>query len=377
MKSKLCFKLDIEFPLIAFSHCRDVVVEVSKAGGLGVLGAAGFSPEQLEIELSWIDQNIDGAPYGVDLIVPNTMANQDESKTGYELQAMVPHSHRLFVEETLAKHGIDSSNLYSGSDAGNRGFLGEKSSDNILDIAFSHPIKMIVNALGVPPSRMLELAKANNVACGALVGNRQQAIKQVESGVDIIISSGTEAGGHCGEISTMVLVPEVVQALQGFEDVFILAAGGIVTGRQMAAAMAMGADGVWTGSVWLTTDEADTSPSIKSKLLKTGSNQTVRTRSRTGKFSRQIKSPWTEAWEQEGAPEPLQMPLQSLVSEPALGKIGKLAEAGDSKAQSLNTYWVGQGVGLMNQSSSAKQVVYEFMSDFLDASDRLSELMKD
>ena len=377
MKSKLCFKLDIEFPLIAFSHCRDVVVEVSKAGGLGVLGAAGFSPEQLEIELSWIDQNIDGAPYGVDLIVPNTMANQDESKTGYELQAMVPHSHRLFVEETLAKHGIDSSNLYSSSDSGNRGFLGEKSSDNILDIAFSHPIKIIVNALGVPPLRMLQLAKANNVACGALVGNRQQAIKQVESGVDIIISSGTEAGGHCGEISTMVLVPEVVQALQGFEDVSILAAGGIVTGRQMAAAMAMGADGVWTGSVWLTTEEADTSPSIKNKLLTTGSNQTVRTRSRTGKFSRQIKSPWTEAWEQEGAPEPLQMPLQSLVSEPALGKISKLAEAGDSKAQSLNTYWVGQGVGLMSQSSSAKQVVYDFMSDFLDASDRLSELMKD
>ena len=377
MKSKLCLKLDIEFPLIAFSHCRDVVVEVSKAGGLGVLGAAGFSPEQLEIELSWIDQNIDGAPYGVDLIVPNTMANQDESKTGYELQAMVPHSHRLFVEETLAKHGIDSSNLYSSSDSGNRGFLGEKSSDNILDIAFSHPIKIIVNALGVPPFRMLELAKANNVACGALVGNRQQAIKQVESGVDIIISSGTEAGGHCGEISTMVLVPEVVQALQGFEDVSILAAGGIATGRQMAAAMAMGADGVWTGSVWLTTEEADTSPSIKNKLLTTGSNQTVRTRSRTGKFSRQIKSPWTEAWEQEGAPEPLQMPLQSLVSEPALAKISKLAESGDSKAQSLNTYWVGQGVGLMSQSSSAKQVVYDFMSDFLDASDRLSELLKD
>ena len=377
MKSKLCLKLDIEFPLIAFSHCRDVVVEVSKAGGLGVLGAAGFSPEQLEIELSWIDQNIDGAPYGVDLIVPNTMANQDESKTGSELQAMVPQTHRFFVEETLAKHGIDSSNLYSSSDGGNRGFLGEKSSENILDIAFSHPIKIIVNALGVPPLRMLELAKANNVSCGALVGNRQQAIKQVESGVDIIISSGTEAGGHCGEISTMVLVPEVVQALQGFEDVSILAAGGIVTGRQMAAAMAMGADGVWTGSVWLTTEEADTSPSIKNKLLTTGSNQTVRTRSRTGKFSRQIKSPWTEAWEQEGAPEPLQMPLQSLVSEPALGKISKLAEAGDSKAQSLNTYWVGQGVGLMSQPSSAKQVVYDFMSDFLDASDRLSELLKD
>ena len=375
MKSKLCRKLDIQFPLVAFSHCRDVVVEVSRAGGIGVLGAAGFSSEQLEIELSWIDQNIDGAPYGVDLIVPNTMANQDESKTASELQEMVPHSHRVFVEETLMKFGIDPSNLYSSA-PGNRGFLGEKSCEDILDIAFNHPIKIIVNALGVPPLRMLELAKQNNVASGALVGNTQHALKQAESGVDIIISSGTEAGGHCGEISTMVLVPEVVEALKDFDHVSILAAGGIVTGRQMAAAMAMGADGVWTGSVWLTTEEADTSPSIKKKLLTTGSNQTVRTRSRTGKFSRQIKSPWTDAWEQDTAPEPLQMPLQSLVSEPALGKISKLAEAGDSKAQSLNTYWVGQGVGLMNQTTSAKQVVYDFMNDFLGASDHLNKLIK-
>ena len=375
MKSKLCRKLDIQFPLVAFSHCRDVVVEVSRAGGIGVLGAAGFSPEQLEIELSWIDQNIDGAPYGVDLIVPNTMANQDESKTASELQEMVPHSHRVFVEETLMKFGIDPSNLYSSA-PGNRGFLGEKSCEDILDIAFNHPIKIIVNALGVPPLRMLELAKQNNVASGALVGNTQHALKQAESGVDIIISSGTEAGGHCGEISTMVLVPEVVEALKDFDHVSVLAAGGIVTGRQMAAAMAMGADGVWTGSVWLTTEEADTSPSIKKKLLTTGSNQTVRTRSRTGKFSRQIKSPWTDAWEQDTAPEPLQMPLQSLVSEPALGKISKLAEAGDSKAQSLNTYWVGQGVGLMNQTTSAKQVVYDFMNDFLGASDHLNKLIK-
>ena len=376
MKSKLCQKLDIQFPLIAFSHCRDVVVEVSKAGGIGVLGAAGFSPEQLDIELSWIDQNIDGEPYGVDLIVPNTMANQDESKTVSELQAMVPHAHRVFVEETLAKFGIDSSNLYNSASSANRGFLGEKSSENILDIAFSHPIKMIVNALGVPPFRMLELAKEKNVACGALVGTTQHALKQAESGVDIIISSGTEAGGHCGEISTMVLVPEVVEALKDYDHVSVLAAGGIVTGRQMAAAMAMGADGVWTGSVWLTTEEADTAPSIKRKLITTRSNQTVRTRSRTGKFSRQIKSPWTDAWEQVSAPEPLQMPLQSLVSEPALGKISKLAEGGDAKAQSLNTYWVGQGVGLMNQTSSAKQVVYDFMNDFLDASERLSSLTK-
>ena len=245
-----------------------------------------------------------------------------------------------------------------------------------LTVAFNHPIKMIVNALGMPPKQMVDMAKDAGVKVGALVGAKKHAINQINAGVDILIVAGGEAGGHCGEVSSMVLIPEVYNAIKDIKDVPILAAGGIASGSQMAAAMAMGADGVWTGSVWLTTEEADTSPSIKNKLLTTGSNQTVRTRSRTGKFSRQIKSPWTDAWEQEGAPDPLQMPLQSLVSEPALGKISKLAEAGDSKAQSLNTYWVGQGVGLMSQSSSAKQVVYDFMSDFLDASDRLHELME-
>jgi len=183
--------------------------------------------------------------------------------------------------------------------------------------------------------------------------------------------SGTEAGGHCGEVSTMVLVPEVSQAVEVYPQVSVLAAGGIVTGRQMAAAMAMGAHGAWTGSVWLTTQEAETSPIIKEKLLSAGSNQTIRTKSRTGKYSRQVRSPWTDAWESEEAPEPLPMPLQSLVSEPALDKVVKLAEAGHQGAKQLATYWVGQGVGMMNQSLSAKQVVYDFMEDFLAANERL------
>jgi len=216
------------------------------------------------------------------------------------------------------------------------------------------------------------LGKARGVPVGALVGSKQHAVKQAEAGVDILIVSGTEAGGHCGEVSTMVLVPEVAEAVSSFKEVSILAAGGIVTGRQMAAAMAMGAHGVWTGSVWLTTTEAETSPVIKEKLLATGSSQTVRSKSRTGKFSRQIRSPWTDAWEHsEDAPDPLPMPLQSLVSEPALGKVTKLAEAGHEGAKQLATYWVGQGVGLMNQSISAKQVVYDFMEDFLVAKERL------
>lgn len=371
MKSPVCEQLGIEFPLIAFTHCRDVVCEVSKAGGMGVLGAAGFSPDQLEVELAWIDEHIDGKPYGVDLIVPTSMANQDETASQDEIQDMVPDEHKNFVAGILARHNVDTTDIYADKVQTGGGFLGEKRAANILDIAFAHPIKLIANALGVPPAYMLELGKQHQVPVAALVGAKHHAIKQAEAGVDILVVAGTEAGGHCGEVSTMVLVPEVAEAVAKYPNVSLLAAGGIVTGRQMAASMAMGAHGVWTGSVWLTTQEADTAPVIKEKLLAAGSSQTVRSRSRTGKYSRQVRSPWTDAWEDENAPDPLPMPLQSMVSEPALGKVAKLAEAGHEGARQLATYWVGQGVGMMTQSLSSRQVVYDFMEDFLAANERL------
>lgn len=377
MKSPICEKLGIEFPLIAFTHCRDVVCEVSKAGGMGVLGAAGFGPEQLEIELSWIDEHIEGKPYGVDLIVPTSMANKDEAAPPEALHNMVPEEVKSFAAGILARHNVDTADIYEDHRPAGGGFLGEKGAANILDVAFAHPIKLIANALGVPPAYMLALGKKHQVPVAALVGAKHHAIKQAEAGVDILVVAGTEAGGHCGEVSTMVLVPEVAQAVEKYPQVCILAAGGIVTGRQMAASMAMGAHGVWTGSVWLTTTEAETSPVIKEKLLAAGSSQTVRSRSRTGKHSRQVRSPWTDAWEQEDAPEPLPMPLQSLVSEPALGKVAKLAESGHEGARQLATYWVGQGVGMMNQSLSSRQVVYDFMEDFLAANERLSAFVGD
>ena len=376
MKSKVCDMFGIEFPLMAFTHCRDVVVEVSKAGGMGILGAANFSPEQLEVELKWIDDHIDGKPYGVDLIAPTTMANKDESATPEELDAMVPEEHKNFAASILAQHNVDTQDVYGGLPTGIGGFLGEKGAANIIDVAFAHPIKLIVNALGVPPQYMIDKAKEEGVATGALVGAKHHAIKQAEAGVDLLICSGTEAGGHCGEISTMVVVPEVCKAVEEY-NCSVVAAGGIVTGRQMAAAMAMGADGVWTGSVWLTTTEAETAPSIKEKLLSTQSNQTVRAKSRTGKFSRQVRSPWTDAWEDQDAPDALPMPLQSKVSEPALRKVTQLADAGHEGAKQLATFWVGQGVGMMNQSLSSRQVVYDFMEDFLAASERMTSFMND
>ena len=370
MKSPICDLLGIDFPLVAFTHCRDVVVEVSKAGGMGVLGAAGYNAETLEIELNWIDEHIDGKPYGVDLIAPTSMATTDDTTAEQTLE-MVPEEHRDFARQILAQHNIDTKGLYQQQVASGGGFLTKARAANIIDVAFSHPIKLIANALGVPPRYMLDMGKERGVVVAALVGAREHAIKQVEAGVDVLVVAGTEAGGHCGEVSTMVLVPEVLQAIEG-RDTPVLAAGGIVTGRQMAACMAMGAAGAWTGSMWLTTAEAETSPVIKEKYVAASSRQTVRSQARTGKYSRQLRSPWTDAWESEEAPSALPMPLQSLVSEPALGRVTKLAEGGHEGARHLATSFVGQGVGLMNSIQTTRQVVYEFMDDFLQASERLA-----
>ncbi len=377
MKSPICEMLEIEFPLVAFSHCRDVVVAVSKAGGCGVLGAVGMSPEQLEKELKWIDDHIDGKPYGVDVLIPNKMVGKDEKFDPEKLAKMIPQEYADFRADVLEKHGIDSPELREIDTAGS-GFAENTQSDGakaLLDVAFNHPIKIIANALGVPPDWMIEMGKENNCKVAALLGTAKHAINQVKAGVDILVVSGTEAGGHCGSVSTMVLIPEVHEAIQPYGDIPILAAGGIVTGKQMAAAMAMGASGAWCGSVWLTTIESEVDPIVKEKMVAANSSQTVRSRSRTGKHSRQLVTPWTEAWESETAPEPLPMPLQPMVAEPALQKVNKLAAGGHDGAKDLATYWVGQGVGLMNQSISASDVVQEFKEDFINAYERLDNFL--
>ena len=378
MNSRICEMLDIEFPLVAFTHCRDVVVAVSKAGGCGVLGAVGMSPEQLEKELKWIDDHIDGKPYGVDVLIPNKMVGKDEKFDADKLAKMIPQEYADFRTDVLENHGIDAPELREIDTSGSS-FAQNTQSDGakaLLDVAFKHPIKIIANALGVPPDWMIQMGKENDCKVAALLGTAEHAINQVKAGVDILVVSGTEAGGHCGSVSTMVLIPEVHQAIQPYGDVPILAAGGIVTGKQMAAAMAMGASGAWCGSVWLTTIESEVEPVIKEKMVAANSSQTVRSRSRTGKHSRQLVTPWTQAWEAESAPEPLPMPLQPMVAEPALQKVNKLAAGGHDGAKELATYWVGQGVGLMNESISASDVVQDFKEDFINAYERLNNFLE-
>jgi len=372
MKTAVTEQLGIDFPILAFSHCRDVVAEVSKAGGLGVLGAITFTPEELEVELDWIEKEIGDKPYGVDILLPSREG--EIAADAKSVADILPEPQVDFVLRLLAEHGIEATReeLWGSMRlAREGGVLWSKRSASLLDVALDHPIKLIASALGSPTDEMIRRAREKGIKTAALSGRVDHALRSVARGVDFIVAQGTEAGGHTGEIATMVLVPEIVDAVA---PVPVIAAGGIGRGRQVLAALALGAEGVWCGSVWLTTEEAETEPAVKEKFLAATSSDTVRTRARTGKPARQLRSAWTDAWDRPGAPPPLPAPLQGLLSHPPLIRAGKVAQRPGSSARALTTYFVGQIVGSMNRVTKTRQVIYDMMNEYADAIERLSAL---
>ncbi|WP_066372894.1 NAD(P)H-dependent flavin oxidoreductase [Herbidospora mongoliensis] len=360
MRTRAADMFGLEFPIFAFSHCRDVVAAVSRAGGMGVLGALYFTPEELETELNWIDEHVDGRPYGVDVVMPASYEGADfapEELVG-RLQGMIPEGHRKFVDDLLARHGVAESETAAG-----RVLLGwtDATARPQVETALKHPIALLANALGPPPADVVEQAHAKGVKVAALASTPRHAIKQVEVGVDLVVAQGTEAGGHTGEISTMVLIPQVVDAV----DVPVLAAGGIGDGRQVAAGLALGAEGVWTGSIWLTVEEADTPEMARRRILAATSRDTVRSRSWTGKPARLLKNEWTDAWEAADSPGTLPMPLQFMLVSDAIRRIGR------SDATELATFPAGQIIGAMNDVKPARQVIFDLVEGYVEAMDRL------
>jgi NAD(P)H-dependent flavin oxidoreductase YrpB (nitropropane dioxygenase family) len=371
VKTSICEMLEIDFPLVAFSHCRDVVAAVSRAGGFGVLGATAFTPDQLELELKWIDEHVDGKRYGIDVLIPENLSIKEEKGVTYGmLEERIPQTHRDFASELMRKHGIEPSQALEGVRRRSPEApisMQQENALKLLEASFRHPIGLIANALGVPPQEMIDLGRKHGVPVAALVGAPEHAVRQAQAGVDIIVAQGGEAGGHTGQVATIVLVPEVIRAIKPIRKIPVLAAGGIMTGRQMAACIAMGAAGVWTGSVWLATNESETTEIFREKMIEARSRDTVRSRCRTGKPTRQLRSAFTDAWEGPDSPGALPMPLQSLVSEPTLAAAQLAAEKGNRKARELVTYFVGQGVGLVDSVKSCRTVVQEFMEEFAEA----------
>ena len=374
MFTQLCERLGIDVPIFAFSHCRDVVAAVTNAGGFGVLGAVAHSPAGLETDLTWIDQQTGGKPYGVDLLLPAKFADVGQAGGSQNTAGQpIPDRHREFVADLLDRYEVPALPDHL---TGRRGTLSvsPQAAGTLLDVAFRHPVRLVASALGPPPADLTEQAHARGIVVAALVGTVEHARRQQAAGVDLIVAQGTEAGGHTGTVATMVLVPEVVRAVAPTP---VLAAGGIVTGAQMAAAIALGAEGVWCGSVWLTTQEAETDPAVQQKMLAASSSDTVRSRSLTGKPARMLRSAWTDEWESEAAPAALQMPLQTLLTAGAQQRITRSSARAGSGAQQLATYFVGQGVGLLDRVRPAREVVASMVEEYLEVAGRFAAQLGD
>jgi len=370
MRTEICERLGIEFPIFAFTHCRDVVAAVSQAGGFGVLGAVGFTAEQLEVELKWIDEHVGDRPYGVDIVIPGKYEGQGEEMAADELEAklrgMIPQEHREFVRKLLADAGVPE--LPEGQQP--RELLGwtqATAGPQVETILKHEKAKMVANALGTPPAEVIREIQDSGRLVGALCGSVKHALAHKAAGVDVLIAQGGEGGGHTGDVGSIVLWPQVIDAVAPLP---VLAAGGVGGGRQMAAALAMGAQGVWTGSLWLTVQEAEAEPAEKETYLHASSHDTVRSRSWTGKPCRMLRNDWTEAWERPDTPKPLGMPLQFMVTAEAVSRTHRYAD----KARRVAFNPVGQVVGMMNEIETCRDVIYRMAEEYLDAVERLQAI---
>ncbi|MFD5847183.1 NAD(P)H-dependent flavin oxidoreductase [Streptomyces chartreusis] len=363
MQTELSKKLGVEHAIFGFTPFPAVAAAISRAGGFGVLGAVRYTaPDDLKRDLDWVEAHVDGRPYGLDVVMP---AKKVEGVTEADVQAMIPEGHRQFIRDTLAKYGVPE--LAEGEAAGWRitGWM-EQVARGQLDVAFDYPIKLLANALGSPPADVVERAHDRGVLVAALAGSARHARKHQEAGIDIVVAQGYEAGGHTGEIASMVLTPEVVEAV---DPLPVLAAGGIGSGQQVAAAFSLGAQGVWLGSMWLTTTEADLhSTALTAKLLAAGSGDTVRSRALTGKPARQLRTEWTDAWDDPDGPGTLPMPLQGLLVAEAVSRIQKY------EVEPLLGTPVGQIVGRMNSERSVQAVFDDLTRGFEQAVDRINRI---
>ena len=365
LHTKLCDMLDIEYPVMAFNHCRDVVAAVSNTGGCGVLGALALPPEQIAIESKWIKEHTD-KPYGIDLLFPSSAP---ETITKEQLLAMIPQGYKDFMDDFKAPLRLPEQ-IWGGAGMEQVLELGiggsYESQLQQLDAALEQKPAVIAAALGFN-REIVDRCHSAGAKCITLVGNVKNAKRAAEVGVDIIVAQGTEAGGHTGRIGTLALVPQVVDAVS---PIPVLAAGGIADGRGLVAALALGAVGVWTGTIWLTAHESPLVDFLKDKVIEATDEDAVITKIYTGKTARILNCKYIERWQEPDAPQTLPMPLQNLYSPMPL-----FLSTEDSYSASLfdksglreyATSAAGNAAGLIKQRKSVRKIMEDMMTEAVE-----------
>ncbi|MBI4985233.1 MAG: nitronate monooxygenase [Rhodocyclales bacterium] len=359
LHTQLCDKLGIEYPVVAFTHCKDVAVAVINAGGFAVLGEAMHTPDQIAADIKWIRDRIGGKPFGIDLVLP---ASVPEEKTVEELLAMIPRTHWDFEQKIKDKYEVPAPkevpNLHQW------GGLDHKRALAQLDVVFDERVPVFASGLG-SPQFLLDRAHQLGMQVWGLVGKPRQAKKQVDAGTDVIIAQGYDAAGHTGNIGTFSIVPQVVDIARGSKTA-VIAAGGVTTGRHLAAALALGAAGVWTGSLWLASRESDVNLQLKERLIECETDDTMYSNCISGYTMRTTRCPWHDEWNSDAAPEVLKPPLQMMLSANYIQ--GSL----DYQRKDLMTEAAGQGIHYVTEMKPARQIISDLVDEAFDVFDRFA-----
>lgn len=357
LHTPFCEMFGIEYPIIAFTHCKDVVVAVTNAGGFSVLGEAMHTPDEIAADLKWIRDRIGSKPFGVDLVLP---ASVPPAGGLDELKSKIPQGHRDYADMIHKKYDVPEP---KGKEALHQwGGLNQQMARAQLEVLLEERVPLLCSGLG-NPAFILDAAHARGIKVFGLIGKTRQAKREIEAGVDGIIAQGFDAAGHTGEMGTFSIVPEVVSIAQGKP---VIAAGGVTTGRHLAAALCLGAAGVWTGTLWLASRESDVDMIIKERLIASSAEDTDFSKSISGMTMRVLKCPWTTEWKKPEAPAPLPAPYQMLLSSPYI------QGANDNRRGDLMTEAAGQGVSFVTAMKPARQIVMDVVDEALTTFETLT-----
>ena len=341
LRTPLCERLGMDVPVFGLAHSPEVVAAISNAGGFGVYAATRDTPEEIAGRVAHLRRLVGARPYGVDLLLPAGMPDLNDRAAA---ERAIPEAHRRFVAHLKAKYQVPEPTRPGFR---SRFVRSQEVWDAQTEAVLASDCEMFACGTGTPPA-VIARAKAAGKLTVALIGAPRHAQAALAAGVEVLVAQGTDAGGHTGSIGTMALVPQIVEAAG---NVPVLAAGGIGTGSQLVAALAMGAQGVWLGTLWLATAEHALGEVPLRQLLDAGSADTVITRASSGKTMRQVRTAWSDEWAAAEAPAPLRMPYQDLL-------VGELVAGVDEhQVEPLMHQPAGQSVAWCRGRETVGQVI--------------------